>query len=99
MVTEKAVDGCAWNESTWHVDEVDCGKWRQVVYPHGGGPCCGAGERERRAGTGDRGMLEGCGTLDERLRRNDRNSVEFWRMARVVELLENVLHPRFEVGS
>jgi hypothetical protein len=38
MVNAKAVDDSAWNGSTWHVDEVDCDGWRQVVYPHGGGP-------------------------------------------------------------
>ena len=39
MVNEKAVDDSAWNESTWHVDEVDCDEWRQVVCPPGCGPC------------------------------------------------------------
>ena len=56
MVNEKAVDDPAWNESTWHVDEVDCDGWRQVVYPnegrypHGGGPWCGVVNENDGAG-------------------------------------------------
>jgi hypothetical protein len=104
-VSETVVDDSAWNESTWHVDEVECDGWRQVVCPNGGqypqGGAVWAGERERPCGTGDRGMLEGCGTPGgasggcgrSRWRRKG------WRWLSILKFLESVDHVLMEVAS
>jgi hypothetical protein len=62
-----------------------------------------SGERERRCGTGDRGMLEGCGPPDGTS--GDCGGMvgiggrKGWSRMSILELVESVHHLLFEVAS